>query len=102
MGKVAPQTTGRPRFTFRPNPEQVNHRQAWEILQAVPDGQKTAYVVEALLQLREQQQMEELLRRIIREEMKTYTVQSEKSSTSKPAIPEEMLGFLESLATEDG
>ena len=35
----------RPLFGFRPNLQNERHRRAWEILQAVPDGQKNAFLV---------------------------------------------------------
>ena len=34
----------RPLFGFRPNLQNERHRRAWEILQAVPDGQKNAFL----------------------------------------------------------
>ena len=37
----------RPLFGFRPNLQNERHRRAWEILQAVPDGQKNAFLVQA-------------------------------------------------------
>ena len=40
----------RPLFGFRPNLQNERHRRAWEILQAVPDGQKNAFLVQAILE----------------------------------------------------
>lgn len=34
----------RPVFSFRPNMDNPEHRQAWEILQSVPEGQKNQFV----------------------------------------------------------
>ena len=59
-------------FGFRPNLQNERHRRAWEILQAVPDGQKNAFLVQAILE-----------------------------SEEKEAIPQEMMGFLGSLLGED-
>lgn len=44
----------RPVFSFRPNMKDPNHRKAWEILQLVPEGEKTAYLVNAILRVHEQ------------------------------------------------
>lgn len=43
----------RPLFGFRPNLQNERHRRAWEILQAVPDGQKNAFLVQAILESEE-------------------------------------------------
>ena len=38
----------RPLFGFRPNLQNELHRRAWEILQAVPEGQKNVSAVTAV------------------------------------------------------
>ena len=53
----------RPCFSFRPRLEDAEQRKAWEILQAVPEGQRTAFVARALLQSIEQDDMIESVRR---------------------------------------
>ena len=45
----------RPLFGFRPNLQNERHRRAWEILQAVPDGQKNAFLVQAILESEEKE-----------------------------------------------
>ena len=40
----------RPLFMFRPNLQNEEHRRAWEILQAVPEGQKNAFLVQVILE----------------------------------------------------
>ena len=48
------------------NPE---HRQAWGILQSVPEGQKNQFVVSAILRLKEGEYLEQIVRQTVREEM---------------------------------
>lgn len=48
----------RPLFGFRPNLQNERHRRAWEILQAVPDGQKNAFLVQAILESEEKETFE--------------------------------------------
>ena len=40
----------RPIFMFRPNLRNSEHRKAWKILQNVPEGQKNAFLVQAILE----------------------------------------------------
>ncbi|MCB6416665.1 plasmid segregation centromere-binding protein ParR, partial [Faecalimonas umbilicata] len=40
----------RPVFSFRPKLEDPSHKRAWEILQRVPEGQKNAFLAQAILQ----------------------------------------------------
>lgn len=39
----------RPVFSFRPNRKDRNHRKAWSILEKVPEGEKSQFVVDAIL-----------------------------------------------------
>lgn len=43
----------RPVFSFRPNMDNPEHRQAWEALQSVPKGQKNQFVVSTILKSRD-------------------------------------------------
>lgn len=85
----------RPRFTFRPNLQNEEHRRAWDALQAVPAGQRSAFLVQAILQNVRQEALEDSLRRILREERQAVPSQPEQT------VPQEMLGFLDSLLGED-
>ena len=40
----------RPLFMFRPNLQNKDHQKAWEILQGVPERQKSAFLVQAILE----------------------------------------------------
>lgn len=84
----------RPIFMFRPNLRNSEHRKAWEILQNVPEGQKNAFLVQAVLGTVQKEELERLLRRIIREEIQAVPVSA---ASQEKIIPQEMMGFLDSL-----
>lgn len=84
----------RPRFSFRPNLQNEDHRQAWETLQAVPVGQRNAFLVRAILQSVREDTLETTLRRVLREERQAVP------SQPSEGVPNEMLGFLRSLMDE--
>lgn len=82
----------RPRFSFRPNLRSEEHRRAWDALQAVPEGSRNAFLVQAILQSVRQETLEDSLRRVIREEFKA--VPSQPVEQPEKDIPEQVLGFL--------
>ena len=89
----------RPLYMFRPNLQNEEHRKAWEILQSVPEGQKSAFLVKAILDSARRDALESTLRRILREELKA--VPSQPVQPPEEAIPQEMMGFLGSLLGEE-
>ena len=89
----------RPLFGFRPNLQNERHRRAWELLQAVPDGQKNAFLVQAILEHEEKEALESTLRRVLREELQA--VPSQPVQQPEEAIPPEMLGFLNTLMDDE-
>ena len=80
---------------FRPNLQKAAHQQAWELLQAVPAGQRSAFLVRAILQSSEA----DLLRKIIREELAAVSVcqNNEKKADEQKCLPDGMMEFLNSL-----
>lgn len=88
----------RPIFMFRPNLRNPVHRKAWEILQNVPEGQKNAFLVQAVLGTVQKEELEHLLRRIIREEIQAVPVSA---ASREDKIPQEMIGFLDSLLEDE-
>ena len=72
---------------FRPNLQNEEHRRAWEILQAVPEGQKSAFLVKAILNSARQDALESTLRRILREELQA--VPSQPVQQPEETIPPE-------------
>ena len=88
----------RPIFMFRPNLRNSEHRKAWEILQNVPEGQKNAFLVQAVLGTVQKEELERLLRRVIREEIQAVPVSA---VSQEDKIPQEMMGFLDSLLEDE-
>ena len=88
----------RPEFTFRPNLKKADHREAWEILKAVPMREKSNFVVQAILENERRESLENTLRRVIREELKGISIQPTKQD--EPSIPQGMMDFLASLTDE--
>ena len=88
----------RPVFSFRPNLENPSHRKAWEILQNVPEGQKNAFLVQAILQAEEAEYLERVIRQAIREVLENRDAATgDGSKTQAEEIPEQMLAFLSEL-----
>lgn len=48
----------RPHFLFRPNMQNEDHRRAWRLLQEAPEGQKSAFIVRAILQMDQEDRLE--------------------------------------------
>ena len=84
---------------FRPNLQNEDHRQAWALLQAVPEGQKSAFLVRVILETERQEKLENTLRRILREELQA--VPSQPVQQPEEAIPQEMIGFLNTLMDDE-
>ena len=93
----------RPVFSFRPNPENPEHRRAGEILKRVPEGQKNRFLVQAILQKDQARYLEKMIRKAVRRELEG--IRTEKRSVSvepevpgveiqEPKIPGRMLDFL--------
>lgn len=89
----------RPCFQFRPNMQNEDHRRAWQLLQCAADGQKNALIVRALLQMEREDGLEQMLRRVMREELSAAPLQT--ARVDETAVPDEMMGFLDALMTED-
>ena len=92
----------RPVFSFRPNLKEENHRRAWDILSHVPEGEKTAYLVNAVLFYDQAAGLEEMVRRAVREELKGSRILSAPIEKAEDGgnVPEEMFEFLAMLQEE--
>ena len=86
----------RHRFSFRPNLQNEEHRKAWDLLQSVPEGQRSTFIARAILENVRQDTLENTLRRVLREELRASPVQPE--AEQEDTIPQEMLRFLDSLS----
>lgn len=83
----------RPVFSFRPDLESPEHREAWEILQGIPKGQKNQYLVRAILKAREGEHLEGLIRKAVREAMDGGEA-AHPAQEPQGEVPSQMLEFL--------
>lgn len=93
----------RPVFSFRPNLKNPEHRKAWERLMAVPEGEKTTYLVHVILAYDQAAVLEEAVRGAVREEIQGRSVQAdtgEPELTDTGDVPKEMFEFLSMLQEE--
>lgn len=88
----------RPVFSFRPTLDDSEHKRAWEILQSVPNGQKNAFLVQAILQSADSENLIEKMRMVFREELKGVQISPEKNmGKQEDGIPSQMLDFLSGM-----
>jgi hypothetical protein len=67
-------------------------------LQSVPNGQKNAFLVQAILQSADSENLIEKIRMVFREELKEVQISPEKSTgKQEDEIPAQMLDFLSSM-----
>ena len=79
-------------------------REAWEILRAVPSGQRTEAVCRAVCRMREREALLEAVRQIIREELRNMEVLSPKEKPEQPQagdVDDNVLGFLLALQNDE-
>lgn len=90
----------RPLFMFRPNLRNEDHRPGrGRSAGPVPEGQKSTFLVQAILESERKNVLETTLRRVLREELKALP--SQPAVQQEKAIPEQMMGFLGSLMGEE-
>lgn len=89
----------RPVFSFRPNMEDADHRRAWEALQSVPAGEKNRFLVQAILNMQDEQRLEELVRMAVREELNSGEL-THQDRKQQEEIPSQMLDFLSLIGTD--
>ena len=88
----------RPVFSFRPTLDDSEHKRAWEILQSVPNGQKNAFLVQAILQSADSENLIEKIRMVFREVLKGVQISPEKNmGKQEDGIPSQMLDFLSGM-----
>ena len=88
----------RPVFSFRPTLDDSEHKRAWEILQSVPNGQKNAFLVQAILQSADSENLIEKIRMVFREELKGVQISPEKNmGKQEDGIPSQKLDFLSGM-----
>ena len=79
-------------------------REAWEILRAVPSGQRTEAVCRAVCRVREQDALLEAVRAAVREELRSMEQLPKIERTEQPqtgGVNDNVLGFLRSLQNDE-
>lgn len=82
-------------------------RRVWDMVFAIPRGQKTETVCRMLLEHRSQSELLEAIRQAVREELETYGGFNVKTTNTRQpeiagAVRNDILGFLRDLQEEDG
>lgn len=79
-------------------------RQAWELLSAIPPGQRTDAVCRMVCAYQERETLLETVRAAIREELRDRTFVRRENTQPEQAgdVDENVLGFLLSLQGEEG
>ena len=67
-------------------------------MQEAPEGQKSAFIVRAILQMDQEDRLETMLRRVLREEQ--IAVSGQKDTAQETELPDGMMGFLDALMDE--
>ena len=78
-------------------------REAWKLLCAIPAGQRTDAVCRAVCRMYEQDRLEETIRAVIREELRSMEYVSAKEKSEQPQagdVDDSVLGFLLALQQE--
>lgn len=83
----------RPVYSFRPNLKNPEHQRAWEKFQSVPEGQKSQYLVQAIL--------EKVIQKTIKESVQELgicgTTEQSITKLSSEEIPDQMMDFLSQM-----
>ena len=81
-------------------------RQAWELLSAVPPGQRIDAVCRAVCQMYGQKSLLEIVRQTIREELRDVEMISATEKSEQPQgageVGDDILGFLSALQNDGG
>lgn len=92
----------RPQFVFRPNLRDPAQRRAWQLLQAQPPGERSAYLAACILRASDQAASQKELRVILREELgKIQVTTAPAESNPKKAVPKATLDFFSALQQDE-
>lgn len=88
--------------------ENPDHREAWRILKGVPEGQKNLFLVRAILNEHDTGYLQEVIRKTVREELKSCSMGGSKvfrSDRQEAAdltgeVPDQVLDFISLLQDE--
>ena len=88
----------RPQFVFRPNLRDPAQRRAWQLLQAQPAGERSAYLAACILRASDLDVAQKELRTMLREELDKIQVTAVPAEPKpKKAVPKSTLDFFSAL-----
>ena len=88
----------RPQFVFRPNLRDPAQRRAWQLLQAQPAGERSAYLAACILKSDDRAAVQKELRMVLKEELgKISIATTATASNPKKAVPKSTLDFFSAL-----
>ena len=87
----------RPQFVFRPNLRDPAQRRAWQLLQAQPAGERSAYLASCILKASDQAAAQKELRKVLKEELGKIQVIGATQTKPKKAVPSATLEFFSAL-----
>ena len=88
----------RPQFVFRPNLRDPAQRRAWQLLQAQPAGERSAYLAACILKSDDRAAVQKELRTMLREELDKIQVTAPVAEPKpKKAVPKSTLEFFSAL-----
>ena len=87
----------RPQFVFRPNLRDPAQRRAWQLLQAQPTGERSAYLAACILKSDDRAAVQKELRKVLKEELGKIQVIAATQTKPKKAVPSATLDFFSAL-----
>ena len=99
------QMTEKRRLNLSLNLAAPHQREAWNILRAIPAGQRTDTVCRMICESRRRETLLDRIRGIVREELHSMEFVAEKEKSERPQagdVEENVLGFLLALQQEEG
>ena len=88
----------RPQFVFRPNLRDPAQRRAWQLLQAQPAGERSAYLASCILKSDDRAAVQKELRKVLKEELGKIQVTAPAADPKqKMAVPKSTLDFFTAL-----
>ena len=91
----------RPQFVFRPNLRDPAQRRAWQLLQAQPAGERSAYLAACILRASDQAAAQKELRRVLKEELGKIQFAAAPVQKPQKAVPRATLDFFTALQEDE-
>ena len=92
----------RPQFVFRPNLRDPAQRRAWQLLQAQPAGERSAYLAACIIKAGDLDAAQKALRSMLREELgKIQITAAATEPESQKTVPKATLDFFSALQQDE-